>query len=42
MKKGGHFGAWEEPAALAEDIIQFVTKVRNRNATQEHTKQEEL
>lgn len=27
MPKGGHFGAFEEPQLLANDIVQFVKKV---------------
>jgi len=37
MKDGGHFAAFEEPKALAQDLRSFVAKVRARKAKDKKT-----
>jgi len=42
MDTGGHFAAWEEPQALANDLRQFVASVRAREAKEAFNEKAEL
>ena len=42
MKRGGHFGAYEEPNLMADDINKFVKETERLLAKQANAKKTEL